>query len=436
MSHAPANRMEQPVNGKLADDIQANNNYEQYESRYALDAGQQPASGRVSSGSGESAFSSASDSGEECASQLDSASERYSSPSSGRSSANPESSTDLSCDVRQLNTTCNLIPATREAWALVNTIRVKFLDHLKETDVGQNYDQLDIDELKKPLPPQSEQEQSLAFRLISRFLDFNQLSSKDNTNKELDEVLEKFKDFMRFRHHYQIPRVLTEQFCKELYLLNGIFPFGHDKQNLPVIYLRARVHRRWSHEFDETFRRYVAWQVNLITKSYSGAQVSKINGQNEIEKDGSFGICFDCLNVSYSCVDMDFLRFLVKILVNYYPTYCRYALCIDLPWLFRSVWKLVRSWLPEDAQNTVQLITSKQLTEFIDEDQIPNSIRINNLAGSEKPDKGKHKLPENWNSIRDFEDMAKELQLSPTEIKQFKSHLGKVLKEYEQLGAL
>lgn len=76
------------------------------------------------------------------------------------------------------------------------------------------------------------------------------------------------------------------------------------------------------------------------------------------------------------------------------------------------------------------------MTEFIDEDQIPNSIRINNLLASEKPEMREHKLLENWNSIRDVDDMAKVMQLSQTKIKQFKFPLGKVLKEHEQLGAL
>lgn len=432
---------------QIQQDGQANNNEEDYESNYNQAEANQ--SGRLSSGSGESAFSSASD--EECASsssQLDLVSEDNSS-SSGRSST-AHSRGDLSGDdqhVKQINTVRNLIPETEQVRALVDAVRLRILDNLKDKD---EYEASDLEELRKALAEPRQQEQSQAFRWISRFFNFNQLAlssgsgsssnrAEDVANvfeKEISEACEKLREFLLFRHQFQVARVMPDQFCKEIFLLNGIFPFGYDKQNLPILYLRARVHRRWSHKFDEAFRRYVAWQVDLITKSNSNAQVNKTIGRQAIEKDGSFGICFDCLNVSYSCVDMDFLRFLVRILVNYYPTYCRYALCVDLPWLFRSVWKLVRSWLPEDAQNTVQLITSKQLTDYISEDQIPNSIRINDLPASEKPESGKHRLPDNWDSLRSIDEMADELNVTSSEIKQFKAHLSKVLKEYQQSGAV
>jgi len=337
-------------------------------------------------------------------------------------------------DFKQLNTHINLIPESKQANQVINAIRVKFLESLtkQSTDL---YEKSDLDELRKELPHPNEQEQSLAVRLISRYLREHHFELGEISEKESSEVVETLNEFLQLRKHYQLARIRPDQFCKELHLLHGIFPFGYDKQKLPVLYLRANVHRRWSQKLDESFRRYVMWQIDVMTKSYQGAKVQKSIGRAAIEKDGSFGICFDCIHVSYSCVDMDFLRFIVRLLVHCYPTYCRYALCVDLPWLFRSIWKLVRSWLPEEAQNTVQLITSDQLNEFIDESQIPRSIRISDDEQiiSEQPI---HRLPENYDSIRDFDEFAKELNLSSSEIRSFKLHIAKVVKEYKKMGAL
>lgn len=437
-------------------------------------------SGHGGSGSGpESAFSSTSDEDnalDETISEPISTADSLS-PSSGRSSANPtgddddtvSASNDATKLGEQLKTSWNLVPQRHEAIELIDQVRVRFLDNLREHDAQSEYDALDLDELRRDLPSHTDDQlyQSLSIRLISRFLNFDQLLSQQQqhttkreaskklqqkqansaatttapTNcplveKALVEATEKLDELLQFRHHYQLAHVLTDQFSKEIYQLHGIFPFGYDKNQLPVLYLRARVHRRWSQSLDETFKRYVAWQVDVMTKSNHGANVVKTIGTGRSFKDGSFGICFDCLNVSYACVDMDFLRYLVKILVNYYPTYCRYALCVDLPWLFRSVWKLVRSWLPEEAQSTVHLIMSKQLVEFIDEDQIPNSMKINDLPASKKSPRGKHKLPAEFNSLNSFDELARDLNLTTSEIKQFKAHIDKVLKEYEQLGAI
>lgn len=337
---------------------------------------------------------------------------------------------------KQLNVHSNLIPETNQANQAVNTIRVKFLESLAK-QCSELFEDCDISELHRELPPPGRQEQSLAFRWISRFLNQEQFRKGELSEKEVAEAVEKLGEFLKFRSHYQVPRTKPDHFCQEFFLMYGIFPFGYDRQHLPVLYTRANVHRRWSHKLDESFRRYVAWQVDLMTKSFSGARVQKTIGRSGIEKDGSFGICFDCVNVSYSCVDMDFLRFIVKLLVNCYPTYCRYALCVDLPWLFRSVWQLVRSWLPEEAQDTVQLITSKQLVEYIDEEQIPCSIKTSNEVDRQNvSEKRKHKVPENYESIRNFQEFAKDLKLSSSEMKSFKTHMEKVLKQYRELGAL
>lgn len=392
--------------------------------------------GRISGGSRESAFSSGLASDE--SSQPDS----YNNSLSGRSSTNRDSQFD---ELKLINTSPNLAPEVTQALELVESVRVKFLDSLKDNP-AELYDSLDVAELKKPLIAEtSKQEQSLTFRLIERFLDFRKISSSSHSNennpekrlaKEIDTAVEKLHDLLKFRRQYQLSSVSADQFTREFHILSGAFTFGHDRNNLPVLYLRASVHRKWSPKLDDTFRRWVAWQMNELTKSNHGARVNKTVSLSGLEKDGSFGICFDCLHVSYSCLDMDFLRFLVRVLVSYYPTYCRYALCVDLPWLFRSVWKLVRSWLPQDAQSTVLLITSKELLEFIDEDQIPNSIKVNDLKASEKPIKNRHYLPENFDSLKDIDQLAKELNVGANEVKQFKAHVAKVRKDYELAGAL
>lgn len=412
----------------------SNNNEEDFENVYASEA---TSNGRISGASNESAFSSGAGSDETENSAISD-----NNSTSGRSSANRENSSPIEHDHKiNLNPYCNLIPETEEASKLVDEVRVKFLEDLKDiSNVYELYNKLDIDELKKPLLPPNKQEQSLGFRLISRYLSFHHINENKLTKKrekDIASAVENLKELLVLRQSFHLSTAREDQFSREFYLLSGIFPFGHDKNHTPVLYLRAHIHRRWSSKIDETFRRYIAWQINLITKSHHNAgEIKKFNPYNPIEKDGSFGICFDCVNVSYSCLDMDCLRFLVRILVNYYPTYCRYAVCVDLPWLFRSVWKLVRSWLPEEAQKTVQLITSKELVEYIDEDQIPNSIRFNDKKASEKPVENKHQLPKNWDSIKGIEEFADELNISSTELKQFKSHAEKIAKEYKQLGAL
>lgn len=394
-----------------------NNNDDEYRGSYIIDGstGDIP-NGRVSR---ESAFSS------------DGAYDESSSGSaSGRSSANQEPI----CKKSLIKPVRTVIPELDEVRDIVERLRTKFLQTYESS--RDKFDEADWEELSKPVPPITEAEHSLGFRLLSRYFNFNSLLSKGVTDEDIDKACNQLVELLIFRRRYDVLNTTVDDFPKEFYQIKGLFQFGRDINNLPVVYMRARWHRRWAPKLDDLFRKYATWQFNTITKSFREAKIGQPLDTEGRVKDGSFGICFDCSGVSYACIDLDFMRFLVKILVEYYPTYCQYCLSIDLPWLFRSIWKLVRSWLPEEAQNSVHLITAKELPAFIPEDQIPNCIPYNDMRAEEKPAKNKHDYPANYSSLRTLEDMAKELNISPSEVKQAKAHLEKVCKEYKRMGAI
>lgn len=48
-------------------------------------------------------------------------------------------------------------------------------------------------------------------------------------------------------------------------------------------------------------------------------------------------------------------------------------MCIyELPWIFNQIWKLVRSWLDEDAKKIVKFAQISNIGEIIDEHHLPD----------------------------------------------------------------
>lgn len=346
----------------------------------------------------------------------------------------------------------NAPPKTSDAHEFVDRIRMKFLSSLEEkgakaqkaskkstrddddNDPDELYDSLDIDELKKPLPPIDEQYQSLAFRMISRFVRFDKANLSNE--KVIADLAESLKQLLKFRKRFNLVHLQCEDFPKEFFVLSGVLEFGKDKRNIPMIYFRPRTHRKWSAKLNGMLEQYIAWHIDQVTKSSHNAKVKDSIDREGTLKDGSFAICFDCAGISYSCLDLDLLRFFVRILIDYYPTYCQYTLCVDLHWLFKSVFNLVKTWLPEDARNTVHLIDSKQMLDFVNEDEIPNSMIINDLKADAKSVKGKHKFPSNFDSLKSISHFAEQLSMSSSELKQFEKHVEKIRKDYEEAGAI
>lgn len=391
--------------------------------------------GRISGGSRESAFSSAPSDESDSSKNLSSLNDLNHNPTS-TSRFSPVSSMISDCDVDYLE--------SKEKIALLLKIVIDSFFKFAKIDISnrsalEQYDKLDLEALLEPLDL-TRIEYHMAYKLTIRFIhhlrlstEFASLESLNNgtflkQNQDyITKVCENLSDLLKFRKFYELNHATLEQFPLEFLKLNGIFTFGHDKNNIPVLYISAHVHRKWSPKLDELFKRYVAWHVNRVTGSTL----------NTTEKMGHFVMCFDCNSIGYSNIDLEFLKFLVQLLLNYYPRSCKLCLIKDNPWVFRSVWSMAKSWLTEEARNAVELITAKQLTDFIPEDQIPNSMKTTNFPSqSSRLESGRFTFPSNFKDMRSIDEFAKDLDLNQDEIRKLKLHVDKIQQEYKSLGAI
>lgn len=441
-------RLETKIDG-LGENLKetSNNNDLNFESEYSF---AKPAndSGRVSGASEESTFSS----NQSDFSSYDSQSDDEYNSASERSSILIERS--CSNSVRDFRSPIEEFLCDQKIVQFVEDVRRKFLADLDE-ESRESCEKADLDEMSTTIDIKR-RDLSLAYRLIARFVDHDVMQKlsegEDPMSKkmvqlredEIKKTVNSLLELLKYRHRFRLSEAKPTDFSREFYLLNGIFTFGHDKQGIPILYISAQVHRRWPKRLDDMFRRYIAWQLDLITNSshHGFESVYKLsNSQSSMsepksDRSGSFVMCFDCNQITYASIDMDFLKFLVILLLNYYPKFCRYCLVKDNPWIFKSIWTLVKTWLPEDAKKNVHMVTAKQLADFIDVDQIPNSMRVNDFKCDQPSEKGKFRYPKNWSSLKDIEMMAEELSLTDDEVAKFKAHVRKVRDEYKKLGAL
>lgn len=354
--------------------------------------------------------------------------------------------------------------------ANIEQFRVNFMKHLESEKSLDQVDKENLGELSKSLldaagQPVSNVTKTLGFRLLARHLRLtddelyldtdshdSEQSSDDLADKSIEEATNNLWEYLKFYHQFNLIDTTPETFPKEFYLLSGIFSFGFDKNNVPLVWISSRVHRKWSSRFDHLFKRYVAWHIDCMTNSIheKNRQANLANfpnlGTNRDQQQDCFGLVFDCCDVGISSVDTEFLKLITSLLLTYYPNRCKFGLIKDLPWILRSVWSLVKSWLPESSTKSTHLITGKELLNYIDFDQFPNTIKEQNSikqlvkeADSESPkhrEGARIRLPTNFESLKDIEGVAKELSLSPNEVIKFKSHVNKIVDEYEKIGAL
>lgn len=423
--------------------IDENNNNDTNHNYYERDVSPDIAEtdGRISGGSRESAFSSApSDASDSLSSASDGCetNNQFYQDNSGRSSALDTSLQSSSSDDEPKQKLINVLATIRERVLTSASNNGRIFDE-NNNKASELYDKLDIQGLIEPMSVKN-LEYHLAYKLTLRYInplltstEFLTQSSvtsdiflKDHCD-EIEKICENLKEFLRFRKQYRLNYLKIDDFPKEFLQLNGIFTFGHDKEGTPVLYISAHVHRKWSPKLDELFKCYVAWHVNRVTGSTLDSQ----------ENLSHFVMCFDCDQIGYSNIDIEFLRFLVSLLLNHYPRFCKLCLIKDNPWVFRSIWTLVKSWLTEEARNAVHLITAKQLTDFIAHDQIPNNMKVNNFSDANKKDaSGRFKFPESFQQMKTIDDFVDKLDISQDELRKLKAHVAKIEMEYLELGAI
>ncbi|OTF77672.1 motile sperm domain containing 2-like protein [Euroglyphus maynei] len=65
-------------------------------------------------------------------------------------------------------------------------------------------------------------------------------------------------------------------------------------------------------------------------------------------------------------------RFIINTLSNYYSGAISYVYIYELPWILNQIWRLVRSWLDEDAKSIVRFVTIENIFEYIEASNLPD----------------------------------------------------------------
>lgn len=68
-------------------------------------------------------------------------------------------------------------------------------------------------------------------------------------------------------------------------------------------------------------------------------------------------------------VDMEYVKYIITVLDNYYPWLLSKVIILDMPWILNVVWNIIKTWLPAKAGGLIHFIGRKRLGEFVTPDQ-------------------------------------------------------------------
>lgn len=188
---------------------------------------------------------------------------------------------------------------------------------------------------------------------VKRFL----LASRRNEREAYDML----KKTMLWRKSMNLANIKPTDFPKEFYEVAGLFSYSYDKQGMPVIYLRIRMHKKIK-ELADPVQQFLFHTIDRVE------QESESN---------SVVVLFDCNGAGYSNMDIDLLRSLIDVAFKYFPFCIRLVIVYEMSWMLNAFRKIAMSLVPSTISNLVRFANRHDITNYIDVDNLPDFMNGN-----------------------------------------------------------
>lgn len=195
-------------------------------------------------------------------------------------------------------------------------------------------------------------------------LDIDRLKKEDYTlsryfKEDTETTLSAIKSVLEWRKNYNLSDLKEEDFPEEFRKTEVFVTHGHDVEKNVMVYIRVKLFKKGEYPIEDV-KKYLAFLLDRVDRQTKG--------------DG-WSLCFDCTDAGISNVDMELLKFVVQALTNYFVENCRYVLIYEMPWILSSIWKIVKSWLPQEQRDAVKFANKKEMSSFVEDQQLPDFMK-------------------------------------------------------------
>lgn len=195
--------------------------------------------------------------------------------------------------------------------------------------------------------------------------------------KKVDELYEKFiyeeddkvsEIYPRFYHK-------TDKYGRPIYIevLGKL-----DLEQLFKVTTKERLEQNFIFEYEKLIRKRLEFESYGLTCNYSRLPACSEKAGYHIETSCTILDLKNC-SVMQALKIRDLLKLVVDIGQNYYPETMGKTFIINAPWLFDTIWNILKNWLDEVTVNKIRIYKagkdfSAQMFEFIDPQNLPFSL--------------------------------------------------------------
>ncbi|PWW80656.1 CRAL/TRIO domain-containing protein [Tuber magnatum] len=140
---------------------------------------------------------------------------------------------------------------------------------------------------------------------------------------------------------------------------------GLDKEGRPICFVRVRLHKQ-GEQSEESLERYTVYIM----------ETARLMLQPPVD---TAAVVFDMTGFSMANMDYAPVKYLIKCFEAHYPESLGICLVHKAPWLFSSIWTVIKGWLDPVVASKIHFTkTTEDMEAFIPRENIPKE-----LGGSE-----------------------------------------------------
>ncbi|XP_074600680.1 motile sperm domain-containing protein 2-like [Brevipalpus obovatus] len=181
-----------------------------------------------------------------------------------------------------------------------------------------------------------------------------------NQRGDVEKGFNMLMSAMKWRKSFGVNDIKPSDFPKEYFETGEGHLYVKDKNDVYLVYLRVKLHKKIT-ELTPLSQKYLVYLIEHCEAE--GIKTGK-----------GYGLIWDCLGGTLFNVDLDLLQFLTTVWTNYYPGGSRYIILHELPWILRAIYRLVRSWMPEDLRQQITFADRNSIGDFVGTDNLPDYL--------------------------------------------------------------
>jgi len=171
----------------------------------------------------------------------------------------------------------------------------------------------------------------------------------DHMKNTEDMILRSFK----FRKEKAVRSILSADLDEGLKAKGSLYLRNRDADGKQLLIFDVKKHIKGSANMDDMQRMFLYFLERVDRE----------------DADGMVTIVFDCAGCGLKNMDMEFIRYMIDVLKDYYPYCLNYILVLDMPWVLNAAWKIIRAWLPAGAVKKIKFVNKNTVDEYVHPEQ-------------------------------------------------------------------